>query len=123
MTDIETIEVPKEPFVDHLVAHAREYGDYHDHVSPPGRGNERDVEWDWPDEWDVEVYDDEIVLYAHTEGEYKVQTARAVTSAPPSKCHPAEYERRTTEVSVEIAVSLVDVGLDFGEIVVTARGL
>jgi len=118
MTDIETIEVPKEPLVDHLVAHAREYGDYHDHVSPPERGNERDVEWDWPsaDEWDVELCNDEcIVCIASTEGSYQVQT-RSATYNPPGAAHPAEYERRTVLVGITIEVALDDVGLDFSAI-------
>jgi len=103
--DVDTTEVPTEPLVEHLVALAFEIGTYSDHVSPPERGNERDVEWSWSDiEWDVDSQPEngELLLYGFTEGEYQVQVRRAVTNAPPSKSHPAEHETRTMPIGVTI---------------------
>lgn len=118
MTDeVATTAVPTEPLKEHLVALAREVGEYHDHVSPPERGVEADVEWDWDDiDWDVGSYPDtgEIELHGFTEGSYGVQTARARYN-PPGKAHPAEYEHRTMPIGVTIHVNLDDGhALDFG---------
>lgn len=119
MTD--TIELPKEPLIDHVVALAREVGDYHDYTSPPDRGNERDVEWDWPDEWSVRVGEDQILLEGQTEGEYQVKTASA-TYNPPGAAHPAEYEWRTMPVAVTIHADLTEgTDLDMGEYTIEAH--
>lgn len=113
MTDDEqaTVPIPKVPLVDYLVNLAREVAPVEEHLSPPERGVESDVEWSWSDvDWDVESRpeDGELLVYGFTEGEYQVQTARAVTNAPPSKCHPAEYETRTMPVGVEIHCQIGD---------------
>lgn len=105
----DTIEVPRGPLIDYLVALARENSTVADHTSPPERGVEGDVEWSWNDvEWEIESFpnDGRLSLRGITEGDYSVKTKRAITNAPPSECRRAEYENRTTPVRVEIDVEI-----------------
>lgn len=112
MTD-ETLPIPVDRLGNWGLAHAYEMDQIDDHVSPPERGNDRSVEWgvrdvtDWfVAEGPTDGDDNTIRLTAITEGKYKVQTARAVTNAPPSKCHPAEYETREMQVGIEVTIDL-----------------
>lgn len=96
--DIETVSVPKEALVEHIVGEALEYGVAEEHVGAPERG---DFEIDYSirdvDDWTVEIHDDQITLQGMTEGSYQVQTLSARRN-PPGKAHPAEYEKRTVEI-------------------------
>jgi len=68
-----------------------------------------DCEWEYPygsdpEYWELHTDDGEpfMLVCVTTEGTETVQTKRAVTNAPPSKCHPAEYESHEATVFVEI---------------------
>jgi hypothetical protein len=107
-TEIDTTSVPTDALADYLVALAREVGELRDYAEPPERGNDRDVDWSWPTDWEVESFPEkgELQVRGKTTGTYQRQVTRAVTSAPPEKCHPAEYETCEMPVGITIYVNL-----------------
>lgn len=100
----EVTRVPTQLLARHVLAEALEVGDLQEHVQSPIRGGDHDVEYSLRDvdDWNVDTDGSEIVLSAVTEGDYQIKTARAVTNAPPSRCHPAEYESRSMPVGIVI---------------------
>lgn len=100
MTD--TTSVPTEPLVEHIVAEALEVGEIDHEPSPPEGAEDLEYSWRDIDDWDVDIDGDVIVLTGATTAHYSIQTARAVTSAPPSKCHPAEFRQEDLPLLVEI---------------------
>lgn len=113
----DTVAVPREPFIEHVVALAREcttHDNYNVDVNPPERGVDAEVEWYWEDvEWEVATSAEQnyMVLHGRMEGEYSVQTARK------TRHHPAEYERRTMPLCVNLVAEFDDANtpLDFAE--------
>lgn len=107
------MEVPDELMARHVIAQAREYGEYgevHDRVSEgPYGAAEYETEWSIadldPQECDVDMRDDTVSVKGIVMGEYAVQVASA-TYNPPAAAHPAEYETRERELFVEIEMEL-----------------
>lgn len=101
----ETVSVPKETLVDHIVSEALETGIIEQNVTEieVGRGESVEIDWylDDVDEWDVHIEGDEIVLFGVCDGQYSVLETPARYN-PPGKAHPAEYRNETHPIGVEI---------------------
>jgi len=95
--------VPRGPLVEHILEMAREGAEFDDCTAPPEPNLGGPVDWRLEDveDWTVDADGDAVVLSGMTEGAYQVQT-RSATYNPPGAAHPAEYERRTVRVAVEV---------------------
>lgn len=128
MTDEQNfVNIPEDEFLEWFVNMAREVGSYDDYASPPERGVDSDVEWDWDDvEWDDVAYrpsSHTVEAVGMVDGSYSVKTASA-TRYPNHKAHPAEYENRSTELAVEIVCELGEGhALDLGDFHIEVIGL
>jgi hypothetical protein len=117
----DTIEVPTEPLIEHIVTCAREFGTLDDYASPPERGVDKDVDWSFEDvDWEIEPNpeDNELLIRGVTSGTYSVQTHSATRWDPPA------YETRETELGIDIHVDL-DGGnaLELGDFHIEVIGL
>jgi len=112
------VEVPDAVMARHLIAEAREIGEYGDvyDTASEGQHGQYDFETDWsiadinPENADVEYDDGAIRIHAIVEGSYSVQT-RSATYNPPSRAHPAEYENRSVEIGVTIERDLTELSV------------
>lgn len=88
-----TVDVPEAQFINYVVAHAKETGEYHDLLSDEARDN-----IDYDDVFNVDTFqrishsDDSMRLFFETETTVSEQVARRTHS------HPAEYKNHDVSV-------------------------
>lgn len=99
-----TINVPTQPLVEHLIELAKEQGNFDGEVSiTTENGVEKEVMYDLDDvNWRHQYSDDDsFELSGSVVGDYTVKTADAQLN-PPEKSHPAEYEHRQVQLGVVV---------------------
>lgn len=103
------VEVDDTLMAEHLIAEALEAGDFDvpGHISLGEHGQyDKPIDWDLndldPEECDVDMYDDMVVVAGTIDVTYTVKTASA------TRMQPAEYRTETAEVYVVIERDLGD---------------
>jgi len=107
------VEINDRLLAQHVITQAREYGEWGDVYDTVAEGeygqHEHDVEWSLadmnPDDCDVDMDDNTVVVTGTVEGEWSVKVSSA-RRYPTHKAHPAEWEHRSVTLLVQIEMEL-----------------